>query len=132
MLGVVGGEAVEQQRRVEHRLPRALVAGVERAHRVQIDPLDHVPGEPVLVRAQERGQLLAILGAGLRRTEAGEAQPDAASTERVQQVRQQQDQLGVGLGPGRTDRLGTDLPELPVATLLRRLGAEVAATGTRA
>jgi hypothetical protein len=45
----------------------------------------------------------------------------------VQQIGQQHDQLGVGLGTGRTDRLGADLPELAVSALLRRLGAEVGA-----
>ncbi len=44
----------------------------------------------------------------------------------VEQVGQQHDQLGVGLGRVRADRLGADLPELAVATSLRRLGAEEA------
>ena len=44
----------------------------------------------------------------------------------LEQVGQQDDQLGVGLGRVGADRLGAELPELPVAASLRRLGAEAA------
>ncbi len=78
------------------------------------------------MRAQEHLQLLAVLGPRLGRAQARQAKTGPADPECLQQVGQQHDQLGVGLGRGRADRLGPDLPELAVASTLRRLGAEEA------
>jgi hypothetical protein len=44
----------------------------------------------------------------------------------VQEVGQQDDELGIGLRAGRADGLSPDLPELAVAAALGRLGAEEA------
>ena len=70
VLGVVVVEVVEQPRRARHHAPGALVIGVERAQRVQLDPAAHLLGEARLVRAQVRLQQLAVGGPALAAAEA--------------------------------------------------------------
>ena len=87
----------------------------------------------VLVGAQVGLQLLAVGGARLR---ACRGWRSAARTprdaERVEQLGQQHDELGVHGRVVRADRLRADLPELAVAARLRRLVAVERSTGTRA
>ena len=78
------------------------------------------------MRAQERLQLLAVLRAGGGSAQARQPQPGALDPGGLEQVGQEDDQLSVGLGRVGADRLGAELPELPVAASLRRLGAEAA------
>ena len=126
MLGVLGAEPVQQLRGAFHDLARRWIARVERAHRVEVDPVADLGGQLLFVLAQIGRQLLAVLGARLGRAEAGERQPSALDAHRLQQLGQQHDQLRVDLGRRRPDRLGADLPELPVAAALRGLGAKEA------
>ena len=126
VLGVLRLETIEQDRGALHRLLGAPVTGVERPHRVEVDPGDHLRRQLVGVRPQVRGQLFAVLSPCLRRAEAGEPQPGLPDPEGLQQLGEQQNQLGVGLRRGRPDHLSADLPELPVAPALRGLGPEVA------
>ncbi len=126
VLGVLGIEPVQELRRVAHNRLCTPVAGVERSHRVQVDAIAHVLGELLLVRAQERLQLLPVLRAGGRSAQARQPQPGALDPGGLEQVGQEDDQLSVGLRRVGADRLGAELPELPVAAPLRRLGAEAA------
>ena len=126
MLGVVGVEPVQELRRVAHHRLGTRVAGVECPHRVEVDAVAHILGELALVRVQERRQLLAVLGAGGGRAQARQTQARALDADGLEQLGQKHDQLGVGLGCLRADCLGAELPELAVATTLRRLGAKAA------
>ena len=126
VLGVLGAEVVAQQRRVAHHRKRAGVFGVERAQRVQLDPAAHLLGELGLVRAQVGLQPLAVLAPAGDAAEAGEPQPQLAHAELGEQRCEQRDQLGVDGRVLGADRLGADLPELPVAPGLRALVAEEA------
>ena len=68
-----GGRAACGASRITSRV-RAVV-GVERAHRVQVDPVADLLGQLVLVCAQEDLELLAVLGSRLRGAEARQLQP---------------------------------------------------------
>ena len=125
MLGVLRSESLEQPRCAGHHPAGAGIDRVERPQRVQIDPAANLLGEPVLVGTQVALELGAVLGPRLGLAEARKLQVRADS-DRLQELGQQHDQLGVGLRLGRSDHLGADLPELAKAALLRRLGAEEA------
>src|SRR3954452_6073526 len=60
----------------------------------------------------------------LGRAKAREPQPHPARADRLEQLGEQEDQLGVDGRVGRADRLRADLPELAVAAGLRALAAE--------
>ncbi len=126
VLGVLGRQAVQEAGRRGHHLLRAAVAGVKGPHRVQLDALAYLAGQRVAVRAQVGGELLAVLGPRLRRAEAAQAQAGPHS-DGFEQLGQEDDELGVGLGRGRADGLRPHLPELAVATALGGLGAVEAA-----
>ena len=121
-------ELVEQPRRVCHHAPRALVVGVERAQRVQLDPRRARPrrgsararaGGPAAARGTRRG----VVGAA----EARQAQPAPSRTPMLAEQRgEQRDRLGVDGRVVGAERLGADLPELPVAAGLGALVAEEA------
>ena len=123
---------IEQARRALHHAPGALVVGVERAQRVQLDPAAHLLGEALLVGAQVRLQALAVLGAALGAAEARQAQPHLAHAHLGEQRGQQRDRLGVDGRVIRAERLGPDLPELPVAAGLARARGGRSSTDTRA
>ena len=126
VVAVVGVEPVEQSRRVRHHRARPGVVGVEGAQRVQLDPLAHVVGQLVLARTQVVLQLVAVRGAGGGRPERPQPQPQPADRQRVEQLGEQQDRLGVERRVVGAQRLETDLPELPVAAGLGALAAEEA------
>ena len=71
--GVLLTEPLEQDRRVGHDRLRRGIGGVERAQRVQLDPLAHLWREATRVRPQIGRELLAIGGADVRAAEAREA-----------------------------------------------------------
>jgi hypothetical protein len=119
-------QAVDQPRRLGHHALRRLVLGVERAQRVEVDPLDDLAAQLVLVGPQVRGQLRAVGRAVLGLPERRDHEVDVTRPDRLQQLRQQQDDLRVHGRVGRADRLRAHLPELPVAPRLRRLLAEEA------
>src|SRR5580692_2495456 len=73
-----------------------------------------------------RLQPLAILASALDAAEAGKAQPETAYAHLREQRHQQRDRLGVHGGILGAERLGADLPELPVASGLGALVAKEA------
>ena len=87
----------------------------------------HLLGQLALVRAQVVLEVAPVGLARGRRAEAREPQPQPARADRLQQLGEQQDQLGVDRRVVGADRLGADLPELPEAPGLRALAAEEAA-----
>ena len=86
---------------ITSRVPR--VAGVERAHRVQVDPPANLGREPVLVGPQVGLQLArGTRPASPASRGSPGVQADLPDPERVEQVGEQHDQLGVGLGRARS------------------------------
>src|SRR5271163_1411029 len=71
-------------------------------------------------------QSIAVLTARLPAAEARKTQPSGPDTCLLEQLRQQHDRLRVDRGILRAERLGADLPELPIAPGLRALVAEEA------
>ncbi len=124
MLAVLGAEAVDQPRRLGHHRAGALVVGVERAQRVGFEPPAHLLRQLFLARAQVVAQLVQVGGPRLGRAEARHAQPRRPRARALDDLCQQQDQLGVEAGVVRADRLGAHLRELPEAPGLGRLVAE--------
>ena len=124
MLGVVGVEAVDQLGRARHDPPGALVVGVERAQRVLVDARPDLIRELALVLAQVGGQLVEVGRARLAAAEARQPQPRRPRPGALDDLAQQQDQLGVEARVVGADRLGVELRELPEAPGLRRLVAE--------
>ena len=109
---------------VGHHPPGALVVGVERAQRVQVEPRPHLLGELALAPAKVVAQLLDVGRARLRRCRGSRAAAARPAPGVTQQLGQQQDQLGVERRVVGAERLGADLGELAEAAGLRRLVAE--------
>jgi len=99
------------------------VVGVEGPQRVEVDALPHLGGEGVLVLMQVGLQLGPVGRAYLGRAERGDPQAHVACADRVEQLGQQEDRLGVDRRVVGADRLDPDLPELSEAAGLRRLVA---------
>ena len=132
MLGVVGVEPVEQRgaSAITARVP-AWSASKARSG-FWSSALADLVGQLVLARAQ--------VGASARRGRppASRAMPRLDRRSRagtaagaLEQLGQQEDQLGVERGVVGAERLGADLGELAEAAGLRRLVAEERAPGTR-
>ena len=125
VLGVRPLEPVDHPRGVCHHRAGSPIVGVERPHRVRVDPLADLGGEIGLVAAQEVAQLLAVAGPARARAQRREPQLEIADPEPPQEPIEQDDQLRVDERRIGADRLGADLVELPEPPLLRPLVAEV-------
>ncbi len=100
------------------------MVGVEGAQRVAVDPSPHVAGELVGTRAEEGAKLVRVLAPGLGGAEARQAQPHLVHAAPLEQLREEQDQLGIERRIIGAERLRVDLRELAIAARLRGLVAE--------
>ena len=100
------------------------VLGVEDAQRVGVQAAACVLVELVGMLLEVGDQRRTVLAPLFRLAQAVELQPPVRQAQLAPQRHGQQDQLGIHLRPGKAQRLGADLVELPVAAALRTLAAE--------
>ena len=112
-------KVVEELRRVLDDRPHRGILAVEHAQRVGDQPAARIGVEVGFVPLEMRHQRVAMRAPLVERAERVDLQPHALEAEVVPEPRAHQDELGVHVRPGVAERLGADLVELPVSTLLR-------------
>jgi hypothetical protein len=117
-------EEIDELRRIAHDFLEFRVLRVEHAQRVGVEPPLAVLVELVLESFEIGDQLLAVRGAFRRLAQRIDLEAHAAQSEVVPKALAHQDDLGIGIGTGKAERLDTHLMKLPVTAALRPLVPE--------